>query len=65
MEDGWYYRSASQGYTEHKYEVGVFKKEYAVSNARKSSELSAVPIVVKVHNDYLDEMIIKVRSMKI
>lgn len=57
VKSGFYYRPNSCGYTESRYEAGVYKKEDAVNEAKYCDELSIIPIDIENHNKMINEKI--------
>lgn len=50
FKNGAYYRSNCQGYTDYKYQAGVYEKSKAVSEAMACDQIIPIPINIKEHN---------------
>lgn len=59
---GGYYRPWSAGYTEHRWQAGIYPKDEAVSHARSVREITLVPINIEKHNKMMMERIKDLQS---
>ncbi len=65
LKEGWYYRSGAHGYTEHKYEAGVFEKNEAIIHEKNCNKISLIPIDVDKHNEMIENKIQEIKNNKI
>lgn len=61
-KSGSYYRPNSAGYTNHKYEAGVYPKKEAVKSARTCYELLIIPLCTSNHNQMIRD---KIQELKL
>jgi len=65
IKGGYYYRPQSRGYTEHKYEAGIFLTSDAEDHKKHCAELHIVPIDIDEHNEMIREHIREVEPFLI
>lgn len=61
-KNGYYYRSNYSGYTEYKYNAGIYDKYDAYKHVGRSDEIRMIPIDIKEHNNIISERIEELKN---